>query len=177
LPNDIILLTCNLQGASEDDELDVKFRSQCAIASALDLVGDKWSLVVIRSLMLGASSYSDLLTAPEKIATNILADRLERLEASGLIVSEAAPSGGKARRIYRLTRAGAELLTTLQAIAAWGEAHIPGRWRVPGWFMSAKPNDFLNVKTPSAHPEAAARMWNLGRKRMRATDPSKRGGS
>jgi DNA-binding HxlR family transcriptional regulator len=129
--------------------LDAKFRSRCAIASALDLVGDKWSLVVVRSLMLGASSYSDLLTAPEKIATNILADRLERLEASGLVVSAPAPAGGKARRTYRLTRAGAELLPILQAIAAWGEAHIRRRWRVPDWFMSAKPDDFLERgKTP-----------------------------
>ena len=124
--------------------MDTKFRSHCAIASALDLVGDKWSLVVIRSLMLGASSYSDLLAAPEKIATNILADRLERLEAMGLITSEPAPAGAKARRTYRLTRPGAELLPTLQAIAAWGEAHIPGRWRIPDWFKSALPDDFLD---------------------------------
>lgn len=124
--------------------MESRFRSPCPIASALDLIGDKWSLVVIRSMMLGASSYSELLAAPEKIATNILADRLARLEASGLVASEQAPTRGKARRRYRLTRAGADLLPTLQALAAWGEAHLPDRWRAPSWFRAAKPEDFLS---------------------------------
>jgi DNA-binding HxlR family transcriptional regulator len=119
------------------------FRSRCAIASALEIIGDKWTLVVIRTLVLGASSYSDLLAAPEKIATNILADRLARLEAWGLVETTPAPVGGKARRRYQLTKAGADLLPVLQAIAAWGEAHLPDRWRVPDWFRNAKPEDFL----------------------------------
>jgi DNA-binding HxlR family transcriptional regulator len=119
------------------------FRSRCAIASALEIIGDRWTLVVIRTLILGASSYSDLLAAPEKIATNILADRLARLEERGLVETTPAPVGGKARRHYRLTEAGADLLPVLQAIAAWGEAHLPDRWRVPDWFRNAKPEDFL----------------------------------
>ena len=78
----------------------VSFRSGCPIASALDVFGDKWTLVILRSMVMGASSYSDLLNQPEKIATNILADRLSRMEAAGLIhgkrrdeVRSAAPTG------------------------------------------------------------------------------------
>jgi DNA-binding HxlR family transcriptional regulator len=99
--------------------------------------------VVIRTLMAGASSYSDLLAAPEKIATNVLSDRLGRLEASGLVQSSARRGVGKVRKTYRLTPAGADLLPVLQALSAWGEAHIPGRWRTPDWFKAAGAEDFL----------------------------------
>jgi DNA-binding HxlR family transcriptional regulator len=118
------------------------FRSDCPIASALDLVGDRWSLVVIRNLMLGARSYRDFLAGPEKIATNILADRLARLEAAGL-VEAAPPRSSGARGGYRLTRAGAELLPVLQRLAIWGEAHLPGRKQTPDWFLKAAPEDVL----------------------------------
>lgn len=124
--------------------MEPQFRSPCAIASALDLVGDKWSLVVIRSLMFGARSYSDLLGEPEKIATNILADRLSRLESAGLIAADLPLEGRKGRRGYRLTQAGADLLPVIQAIGAWGEAHIPDRWPIPEWFKAATPDDLLS---------------------------------
>ena len=54
----------------------IEFRTGCPIASTLDIVGDRWSLVIIRSMVMGARSYSDFLAMPEKISTNILADRL-----------------------------------------------------------------------------------------------------
>ena len=123
--------------------MEHQFRSPCTIASTLEIIGDKWTLVVIRSLMLGATSYSELLAAPERVATNILADRLSRLESWGLVGSVPAPAGGKARRRYQLTAAGADLLPILQEIAVWGEAHLPDRWPVPDWFRNATPNDFL----------------------------------
>jgi DNA-binding HxlR family transcriptional regulator len=118
------------------------FRSDCPIASALDLLGDRWSLVVIRNLMLGARSYRDFMAAPEKIASNILADRLARLEAAGL-VETAPPRTPGARGGYRLTRAGAELLPVLQQLAIWGEAHLPKRKKTPDWFLRASPEDVL----------------------------------
>jgi DNA-binding HxlR family transcriptional regulator len=118
------------------------FRSDCPIASSLDLIGDRWSLVVIRNLMLGASSYRDFLRAPEKISTNILADRLARLEAAGLVAA-AAPRSPGARGGYRLTPAGAGLLPVLQQLALWGEAHLPGRRKTPAWFLEATPQDVL----------------------------------
>jgi DNA-binding HxlR family transcriptional regulator len=123
--------------------MDAQFRSRCPIASSLDLLGDRWTLVVIRSLMAGATSYSDLLAAPEKIATNVLVDRLARLEASGLVSSSARRGVGKVRKRYRLTPVGADLLPVLQALSAWGEAHLPDRWRTPDWFKAARVEDFL----------------------------------
>ena len=64
-------------------------RSACAIANTLDLVGDRWSLLVIRDLLSGKRTYSELVASPERIPTNILADRLKRLEGAGIIVSAA----------------------------------------------------------------------------------------
>ncbi len=116
---------------------DPRFRSGCPIASALDLVGDRWTLVLLRSMVMGARSYSDFLAQPERIATNILADRLRRMEETGLIArAEAAP--GPARGAYVLTPKGAALLPVLQALARWGEAHIPGRWAAPERFYAAR---------------------------------------
>lgn len=115
-----------------------KYRSPCPVASALDLVGDKWSLVVLRTMFAGARQFRDFQKAPERIATNILADRLKRLEADGLIERE----NDGPRPAYRLTRKGADLLPSLQALAAWGFRHIPGRWTPPDWFVKGKPKDF-----------------------------------
>ncbi len=123
--------------------MDVEFRSPCPIAASLEVLGDKWSLVVIRSLMGGAVSFSDLLAQPEKIATNILTERLARLEAWGLVTSTPRRGSGKTRKEYRVTAAGADLLPVLQSLAIWGEAHLPRRWRTPDWFKQAKPADFL----------------------------------
>ena len=62
-------------------------RSACAIANSLDIVGDKWSLLVVRDLLHGKHTYGELASSPERIPTNILADRLRRLEAAGILVS------------------------------------------------------------------------------------------
>ncbi|MBP9232499.1 MAG: helix-turn-helix transcriptional regulator [Phenylobacterium sp.] len=124
------------------------FRSDCPIASALDIVGDKWSLLVIRSMMLGARSFQDFHRAPERIATNILADRLARLTAWGLI-AESEPRPG-ARGGYRLTPAGSNLLPLLQAAARWGQAHLEDRRPAPDWFLKATPGDFLTPPSPQA---------------------------
>jgi len=109
------------------------FRSGCPIASTLDLVGDKWSLLILRSMILGARTYGALQQAPERIATNILADRLKRLCAAG-IIRRISPRGA-----YELTDAGADLLPVLQAICRWGEGHLPERWPVSQAFYDLTP--------------------------------------
>ena len=117
-----------------------KYRSGCALSSALDLIGDKWSLLILRGLFVGWTRYREFLAAPEGISTNILADRLKRLEAQSLITRHS--DRGSAAPSYRLTRVGADLLPTLQALALWSHANLPERWAPPEWFLRARPEDF-----------------------------------
>jgi DNA-binding HxlR family transcriptional regulator len=100
-------------------------RSSCAIANTLDLVGDKWSLLVIRDMLHGKKTYGELLDSPEGIPTNLLADRLKRLEEAGLIVSSAYQER-PVRYAYTLSEKGTALGDILLALVRWGKAHIPG---------------------------------------------------
>ena len=102
-----------------------KRRSPCPIACTLDLLGDKWSLLVLRDLFAGKSHYRELASSPEKIATNILADRLERLRAHGLIKARPSPvrAGSHA---YSLTEKGVSLRPVLEAVRDWGLNNIKG---------------------------------------------------
>jgi len=121
--------------------MTVAFRSPCPVASALDLFGDKWTLIVIRTIFAGRHRYGELAAIPEKISTNILADRLARLEELRLI-SRREYQASPQRYEYHLTRAGADLLPVLQAFAAWSARHIPERWASPKWFTDGAPSDF-----------------------------------
>ena len=100
-------------------------RSACAIANSLDIVGDKWSLLVVRDLLHGKRTYGELVDSPERIPTNILADRLKRLEHAGIITStqyQQRPT----RYAYTLTPKGSALGEVLLAFVRWGKQHIPG---------------------------------------------------
>lgn len=121
------------------------FRSQCPVASALDILGDKWTLVVLRTIFAGRHRFGELLDVPERIATNILSDRLERLEQYGL-VTRTAYQESPTRHEYRLTERGADLLPVLQALAAWSGEHIPDRWTPPPWFIEGRPEHFYPRK-------------------------------
>ena len=96
----------------------------CSVAKALDVVGDRWTLLVIRELLLqGPCRYTDLKNGLPGIATNLLADRLRELEAAGLVRrEEAAPP--VATTLFHLTKAGAELEPVLDALAAWGTRYM-----------------------------------------------------
>jgi DNA-binding HxlR family transcriptional regulator len=102
-----------------------KLRSSCAVASTLDLVGDKWSLLVVRDLLHGKRTYGEILQSPEGIPTNILADRLARLEQTGIIQS-AAYQDRPVRYAYTLTPKGRDLGDVVLALVRWGKKHIPG---------------------------------------------------
>ena len=117
------------------------YRSPCPVASALDIVGDKWTLVVLRTIFAGCHRYGDLIKMPENISTNILADRLALLEAHGL-VSKDAYRERPWRFEYRLTEKGADFLPVLQALAQWSGKHIPDRWAPQQWFTDAKAESF-----------------------------------
>ncbi|MFN2535839.1 MAG: winged helix-turn-helix transcriptional regulator [Pseudonocardiaceae bacterium] len=102
-----------------------KARSPCPVAGALDLLGDRWTLLILRDLLLGKSRYGQFLASPEGISTNLLADRLQRLEAAGLVA--AVPySEHPVRMDYHLTPAGRALSPVVDALATWGLAHLPG---------------------------------------------------
>ncbi len=106
-------------------------RSDCAIACTLDLVGDKWSLLIVRDLLLhGDLRYADLAGSAESIPTNTLADRLKRLEQAG-VVSRVPYSERPPRHSYRLTDQGRALGPVVDAIATWGLAHLPDTRRLP----------------------------------------------
>jgi len=100
-------------------------RSACAVANTLDLVGDKWSLLVVRDLLYGKRTYGELAASPEHIPTNILAERLKRLEAAG-IISTAAYQERPVRYAYTLTKKGRALGDVLLALVRWGRENIPG---------------------------------------------------
>ena len=100
-------------------------RSPCAVACTLDLVGDKWSLLVVRDLLRGNVTYKELQNSLEGIPTNILADRLRKLEEAGLI-SKSAYQEHPVRYAYGLTEKGKALSDVLLALVRWGKKHIPG---------------------------------------------------
>jgi DNA-binding HxlR family transcriptional regulator len=105
-------------------------RSSCPAACALDLAGDKWTLLVVRDLLRGRSTYGELADSPEGIPTNILADRLRRMEKSGLI--KAVPYQRRpVRYAYSLTEKGRGLEDVLGAVARWGHRHILGTRVMP----------------------------------------------
>ncbi|GAB3495704.1 winged helix-turn-helix transcriptional regulator [Amycolatopsis cihanbeyliensis] len=92
----------------------------CPVARAVDVVGDRWSLLIIRDAMDGARSFTDFQQRTG-IARNILTDRLRKLTAHGLITRVEAPSGK--RRVYALTAAGKDLFPVIVTLRQWGERH------------------------------------------------------
>lgn len=111
-------------------------RSDCPISSALDLIGDKWTLLVVRDLIfLGNRRFGELLSSPEKIPTNILSDRLRRLEEHGIVVKKSYQERPP-RYEYQLTAKGADLFPVLRALAEWSNRHIPGTMVPPPEFVA-----------------------------------------
>jgi DNA-binding HxlR family transcriptional regulator len=115
-----------MKKAKADASCPEGYRSTCPIANVLDIVGDKWTLLVVRDLlMLGKRRYGEFQNSPEAIPTNILADRLKRLEAAGLVKKEFYQDNPP-RAEYFLTRKGADLGPVLKAMGQWGQRYIPG---------------------------------------------------
>jgi DNA-binding HxlR family transcriptional regulator len=108
------------------DDTSAAHRSGCPINLTLEILGDKWSLIVLRDMMFGnRRHFRDLLTnSMEKIASNILADRLKRLVAEGVISKVDDPSH-KQKSIYSLTEKGIDLVPVFATIGAWGSKWLP----------------------------------------------------
>lgn len=94
-------------------------RSLCPVACALDLLGDRWTLLIIRDLFLGRGRFKDFTASPEGIPTNLLSDRLERLLEQGVVVQVPVVEGGK-RMAYALTEKGSALGPILLSLRDWG---------------------------------------------------------
>jgi len=104
--------------------MDTKKRSECPISNSLDIWGDKWSLLIVRDLMFAKQcTYGDFLKSDEKIATNILASRLQMLEANGVISKQDHP-GSKAKVLYTLTQKGVDLLPIMIEINLWADKYF-----------------------------------------------------
>jgi DNA-binding HxlR family transcriptional regulator len=98
----------------------------CSVAKALDVIGDRWSLLIIRELLLqGPCRYTDLRNGLPGIATNLLADRIRELESAGLVRREEAPPPVATTLVY-LTEAGAELEPVVRALGWWGLRYMAG---------------------------------------------------
>jgi DNA-binding HxlR family transcriptional regulator len=98
------------------------------------VLGDKWTLLVLRDLLGGKQRFSEFERSPESVPTNILTERLRRLEAAGLLVRVSAPTGS--RRLYEATEAGRALRPVLLALSAWANEHIAGTWVPPDGYLS-----------------------------------------
>jgi DNA-binding HxlR family transcriptional regulator len=100
-----------------------KPRSGCPLNVSVEILGDRWSLLIIRDMMLrGFHSYTQFLDSYERIATNILAHRLKKLEAYGIIATQQDPLDGR-KLIYTLTRKGMDLAPVLAEMVLWTAAH------------------------------------------------------
>ena len=98
-------------------------RSGCPLNASVEMLGDRWSLLIIRDMMLrGFKTYKEFLECYEGIATNILADRLRKLIAYGIITTERDPSDGR-KTIYLLTPKGIDLAPVLTEMVLWAAAH------------------------------------------------------
>ena len=102
------------------------YRQLCGVARALDLVGERWTLLLIRDLLPGPQSYSALLDGLPGLTTNLLAKRLKALQAAGLVQPievDASATGGAVRGLYGLTEAGEALAPVVAALSEWGAKH------------------------------------------------------
>ena len=133
------MVTCNMQVTKSKrgigrrankpgksaESLARHWRSPCPIANLLDFAGDKWSLLIVRDLLRGFASYGELANSPERIPTNILADRLKRLEKVG-VIRRAPYQKRPVRYSYRLTEKGKALRDVLDAVVRWSKKYIAG---------------------------------------------------
>lgn len=115
-------------------------RSDCPVSSSLDIFGDKWSLLIVRDLMLYKTrTYGDFTKSEEKIATNILANRLQMLEDHGIIIKLPYPDN-KVKGLYQLSMKGADLIPALIEIALWGGKYLSGSEESSPFLKEVKQN-------------------------------------
>ena len=102
---------------------NLEFRSSCTLSSALDLVGDRWSLLIIRDLFLNRNTYSDMLKSSEKISTNVLVDRIKKLRSNG-IIDFVKDKNNKKIKYYYLTNSGIDFYRVITEFSLWTKKHL-----------------------------------------------------
>lgn len=116
-----------------------RYDHYCPMAHALDMVGDRWELLIVRELLPGPKRYTDLVDGLPGIGTNILAARLRDLESCGVIAKKTLPPPA-ASRVYELTEYGRELRSVLRELALWGARSLgpptPDDEFFPGWLVN-----------------------------------------
>jgi DNA-binding HxlR family transcriptional regulator len=127
------------------------YRQYCAVARGLDLVGERWTLLIVRDLLTGPKRYSDLLAGLPGIGTNLLAARLRELGRAGVIVRRVLPPPA-ASTVYELTDVGQGLEPVVIALGRWGRRFL-GSW-TEGEYLSA--NAYLVAMRAAFRPDAAA---------------------
>lgn len=126
---------------------DSKKRSDCPVSCSLDIWGDKWSLLIVRDLMFSKQcTYGDFLKSGEKIATNILASRLQTLEENGIITKSDHPDS-KAKVLYKLTQKGIDLLPLMIEINLWAEKYFTMPTERKVMLKEVKKNKEAYIKT------------------------------
>jgi DNA-binding HxlR family transcriptional regulator len=125
------------------------YNQSCGVARSLDLLGERWTLLIIRDLLIGPRRYSDLLEGLPGIGTNMLADRLKRLGREGVVFKHPLPEPADSVVVYDLTAAGRELEPILLGLARWswrhldpgtGHEHTDSRWTALALRASFDPN-------------------------------------
>jgi len=110
--------------ATEPDVEEIDWRSVCSITSGLDVLGDRWSLLIVRDLIAhGTRTYSEFRESPEHVSTNILASRLRLLTSLG-IIERTDPDGVARNNAYRLTPSGVALRPVLEELGRWSQTFL-----------------------------------------------------
>lgn len=116
-------------------------RSGCPLVIALDVVGDKWSLVILRDLVKGKMRFGELCASEESIPTNILTSRLKMFEEHGIVDKRLYQTSPR-RYEYQLTPKGADLIPVMQSLARWGEKYGEDIVHPPAAFFELSPEAF-----------------------------------
>ena len=137
-------------------KIEHKTRTGCPIACVLDIVGDHWTLLIIRNLMfLGVHEYKDMLATEEHISSSILSNRLKKLEQDGLIASITHPESQR-RKLYYLTPVGKDLIHIMLEMILWANKHLSDYLNIPEekkCFLENDPDGF------KAHVLAQLELW------------------
>ncbi len=112
-------------------KIEHKTRTGCPVACSLDILGDHWTLLIIRNLMfLGLHEYKEMLKTEEQISSSILSDRLKKLKCEGVISSIPHPESGR-RKLYYLTQMGKDLIHIMVDLVFWANIHLSDRLNIP----------------------------------------------